>query len=759
MRRCGKAQSKILRTPLLSVILLALLAVMAPRFTQGQTKPATKTPQSGPRRTAPAAKKPAKKQADDMAWLEDALKDPEFMKSVGHMSDRLSTEVQMPAPRTQSRILPHLSDSTMFYGGFPNYGPVLRQCLQIWQQEMHDSPAIKTFLEKNKLSEGEPKFEEVVQKLIDLSDYLGDEMVISGGLKGKEPSGFFIAEVRKPGLSAFLQHLDELLNAESKTKEHLRIVDPQQLQNAAEQPGAPPMVVVRPDFVLVGLSAATLRDANAQLDKGGASFAASGLGKRLTQSYQGGTSTLFGADLQKLMAMIPADRKGAQMTEVLNKTGFGDAKLAVAESKGHGKSSTTEMEVTFTGPRHGIASWIGTSAPLGSLDFMSPKAAIAEAFKLKSPAQIFDDIMELAGPGAFQSLPQMERQFNVNLKQDIFNKLGGEIGFELEMPPVPPSPGMAAAQPNLKFILSVTDANGLQQALKRLLAQAPLPSGERVENGITFYTLASPSGQEINYFFLDGYMVVASSRELAQEAVSLHRNGGSLQKEQGQPVKASIYAHQNSGLFLTSMLSQLPPDAREAASKLLNQAQPMTNMTTGYADETSIRFTTNSSATTNVSVALVVAAVAIPNLLRSKVAANDAAASGSLRTINTAQITYETMYPKKGYAASLAVLGPGLKADCETPSETHACLLDEKLGGATCTSGTWCFKNGYKFSVRSVCTAAHCSGYTATATPVTEGNTGSKSFCTTTDAVIRSKPGAVDAPLTMAQCKAWKPIY
>ncbi|HET9840026.1 MAG TPA: hypothetical protein VFR84_17500 [Candidatus Angelobacter sp.] len=758
MRRCGKAQSRIPRTLLLSAVIVALLAVMTPFFAQGQTKPATKAPQSGAKKTAPAAKKPAPKKADDTEWLEQALKDPELMKAVGHLTDRLTTELQLPASRTQSRILPRLSDSTLFYGAVPNYGPVLRQCLEIWQQELHDSPAIKNFLAKNKLAEGEPKFEEVVQKLIEVADYLGDEMVISVGMKGKEPSGFLVAEARKPGLAAFLQHLDELLNAESKTKEHLRIVDPQQLQTATDDAKEQPIVLVRPDFVLVGLNAATLREANAQLDKGGVSFAASGLGKRLTQSYQSGTSTLFGADLQKLMALIPSDRKGAQMTEMLDKTGFGDAKFAVIESKGHGKSSTTEMELAFNKPRRGIASWIAASAPLGSLDFMSPKSAIVEAFKLKSPAQMFDDIVELAGPAAFRSLPEMEAQFNVNLKQDILNKLGGEIGFELETPPLPPAPGTTAAQPNLKFLLSVTDAAGLQQTIKRLMAESPIQAQERVEGGLTFYSVALPSGQELNYFFQDGYLVLASSRELAHDAVSLHRNGGSVAKAQGQPVKASIFAHQNSNLFFTSMISQLPPESREVVSKMLNQSQPTTNVTTGYADETSIRMTTNSSAGTNASVALIVAAIAIPNLLRSRTAANDAAAASSLRTVNTAQVTYATMYPNKGYAASLAVLGPGPKNDCATPSESHACLLDEKLGAPTCGSGMWCIKNGYKFTVRGVCTAGRCSGYTATATPVNPDSTGSKSFCTTTDAVIRSKPGGVDAPLTMAQCKAWKPI-
>jgi len=756
MQRCGKAQSRVPRTPFRLAMIVVLLAVMTPGFAQNPTKPATKAPQSGAKRTAPAAKKAAPKKSDDMMWLEQALKDPELMKAVGHLMDRLSTEVQMPAPRTQSRIMPRLSDATMVYGAVPNYGSVLRQCLEIWQQELHDSPAIKNFLAKNKLAEGEPKFEEVAQKLIELEDYLGDETVISVGMKGKEPSGYLIAEARKPGLAAFLQHLDELVSAESKSKEHLRIYDPQQLQTATDDAKEQPIVLVRPDFVLVGLNAATLREANAQLDKGGASFAASGLGKRITQSYQTGTSTVFGADLQKLIALIPADRKGAQMTEILDKAGFGNAKYAVMESKGQGKTSTTEMEIAFNGPRHGIASWLAASAPLGSLDFMSPKAGIVEAFKLKPPAQMFDDIVEMAGPMAFRSLPDMEAQFNVNLKQDILNKLGGEIGFELEMPPVP-APGTTPAQPNLKFLLSVTDAAGLQQTIKRLLAQAPLPGGERVEDGITFYTMGLPSGQELNYFFLDGYLVLTTSRELAHNAVSLHRNGGSVAKEQGHPVKASIFAHQNSNLFFTSMISQLPPESREVAMKMLNQAQ-LTNVTTGYADETSIHMTTNSNTGTNASVALIVAAVAIPNLLRSKMAANDAAAAASLRTINTAQITYETMYPKKGYAASLAAMGPGPNADCTTPSETHGCLLDENLGGVTCTTGTWCIKNGYKFSVRSVCTAGHCSGYTATATPVTLNSTGSKSFCSTTDAVIRSMPGGVDAPLTSAQCRAWKPF-
>jgi type II secretory pathway pseudopilin PulG len=740
---------------------------MAPMTALGQTKAPAKARQSAPKRTAPAtAKKPAKPKPDDMAWLQEAMKDPELMKAAGHLMERLSNELQSPAPRTQSRILPRLSDSTVFYGAFPNYGPVLRQALQIWQQELHDSAALKNFLQKNKLDANEPKAEEVVQKLIEFSDYLGDELVITAGMRGKEPSGVLVAEVRKPGLTGFLAHVDELLTTDSK--QHLRVFDPQQLQTATDQPGELPTVLVRPDFVVIGTSAAALREFNAQLDKSSSSFSASALGKRLAQSYQGGTSGVFGADLQKLIGLIPKDTpQSAQIMSILNKTGFGDARYALMESKSSGKNSNSEMELVFSGPRHGVASWIASSAPLGSVDFMSPKAAIVEAFRLKSPAQILDDIVELAGPSAMQMLPQMEAQFNVNLKQDILSKLGGEIGFEIESLPTPPpagSQGMAAAQPNFKLILSVTDGNGLQQTIKRLMAQGPFQAQERMEDGITFYSVAPPSaaitGQEFNYFFLDGYLVVTTSRELARETVSLHRSGTSLAHTQAQPVKASMFVRQNANFFLASMLSQLPPDVARQLPKMLTEAEPTVNTVYGYADETSLRATTNSSTQSYATMGLIVAAVAIPNLLRSKMAANEAAAAATMRTINTAEMTYKFAYPSKGYASSLAAMGPGAGGDCsDNVNAAHACLLDETLGGANCTSGKWCIKSGYKFSVRGICTpAGTCSGYVATATPVTAGSTGTKSFCSTVDAVIRSKEGAVDAPLTSLQCKAWKAI-
>src|SRR5882762_7618612 len=91
-----------------------------------------------------------------------------------------------------------------------------------------------------------------------------------------------------------------------------------------------------------------------------------------------------------------------------------------------------------------------------------------------------------------------------------------------------------------------------------------------------------------------------------------------------------------------------------------------------------------------VAIILIIAAIAIPNLLRSRMAANEASAVGSLRTINTAEVTFATTYPSNGFAA-LSALGGA--APCTSATSTAACLLDDVLSGTTHT------KSGYLFTV------------------------------------------------------------
>jgi type IV pilus assembly protein PilA len=129
-----------------------------------------------------------------------------------------------------------------------------------------------------------------------------------------------------------------------------------------------------------------------------------------------------------------------------------------------------------------------------------------------------------------------------------------------------------------------------------------------------------------------------------------------------------------------------------------------------------------------VAIILIIAAIAIPNLLRSRMAANEASAVGSIRTINTSAVTYSSTYPNAGFPATLAALGGA--APC-TATQAAACLLDQVLSAGT--------KSGYTFTWTGD-GATPSVGYTINATPVSVGNTGQRMFCSDMSGVIRFDP-------------------
>ena len=154
-----------------------------------------------------------------------------------------------------------------------------------------------------------------------------------------------------------------------------------------------------------------------------------------------------------------------------------------------------------------------------------------------------------------------------------------------------------------------------------------------------------------------------------------------------------------------------------------------------------------------VAIILIIAAIAIPNLMRSRIAANDAAAASTIRTINTSEVTYSTTYPTVGYAVDLGTLGPGAATGCPAagPTSTAACLIDFVLG---CTTQP-CTRDAFKYQVTGIGTAP-VTDYVAAAIP-TGTSFGDKAYCSTADVVVRFQPdpaGAVTLPTTVAVCQA-----
>lgn len=160
-------------------------------------------------------------------------------------------------------------------------------------------------------------------------------------------------------------------------------------------------------------------------------------------------------------------------------------------------------------------------------------------------------------------------------------------------------------------------------------------------------------------------------------------------------------------------------EIRRSAGRIKGGGLALTGLVLGYVGVAMIPF-------------LIIAAIAIPNLLRSRIAANEASAVGSVRTLNVAQITYAAAYPNVGFTCTLTDLGSQTSG---SPSSKGANLIDGVLAGGK--------KSGYTF------TLSNCEGrpghssvtFVVVATPITAGQTGIRAFCSDQTGVIRYDKG------------------
>ena len=154
-----------------------------------------------------------------------------------------------------------------------------------------------------------------------------------------------------------------------------------------------------------------------------------------------------------------------------------------------------------------------------------------------------------------------------------------------------------------------------------------------------------------------------------------------------------------------------------------------------------------------VAIILIIAAIAIPNLLQARLAANESSAAGSLHSLQSAEITYFNSYPTVGYSATIGVLGGATPC---TPSSTTACIIDNFLATAT-PGGPG--KSGYYYLATGIITggATYNTTFVIGAAPIVVHSTGNRDFCQTNDGVLRSQMGSVgDLPASAtAACLAY----
>lgn len=143
-----------------------------------------------------------------------------------------------------------------------------------------------------------------------------------------------------------------------------------------------------------------------------------------------------------------------------------------------------------------------------------------------------------------------------------------------------------------------------------------------------------------------------------------------------------------------------------------------------------------------VAIILIIAAIAIPNLIRARMQANEASAVASIHAINTAEISYSTSFSGIGYSAALADLGDGGTTPC-AGTATASCYIDSSLASGT--------KSGYTFTYTQDSSSTPALHYKILVDPVTRGSSGQRSFYSSDSNLTRyntaATAGSTDVPL------------
>lgn len=535
--------------------------------------------------------------SQEIGWSNDLTHELALLAEFSTLRDKLEA-IPTPGPRYESKILPLLAPDTVLYIGIPNLGDALQQANQIFQQQLSQSKVLQDWWNKSGNSNQHPTPEELIGQVQAISQYLGDEVVItfraSPGANDHGP--VLLAEVKQPGLESYLQnHLAATLSS-TQGKSNLQVVDQQSLSSlTAGERGM--IMLVRQNMLVVGGDAASVQQMSAQLDAGATQFAATDFGQRILNVYSQGTETVVAANLGQI---LNASHSQQQESKVLQNSGFNDIKYLIAtrgEASNHGDNRIT---VEFSGPRHGIASWLAAPAPVGSLDYVSANAGAAFSFVAKQPALMFDDLFSTIGasdPDFSKGVAEANADLGLDIRNDLVSALGGEVTIALDGPVLP--------TPSWKAVFEVNQSGALQLAIEKMVQAANreaqksnhpgLTLNQTQVGGRTFYTI-QPQGAglttEYDYTFDDGYMIVAPSRALLVAALETHANGTSLARSASfrallpsdNQANFSAMIYQNLSPILKPLASQLNSGQLAMLQQLATDSKPSVMCAYGESD-------------------------------------------------------------------------------------------------------------------------------------------------------------------------------
>ena len=520
-----------------------------------------------------------------IAWSQNREKYLVLLGQFDVLQHRIE-QIPMPQLRYTSDLLPTVPADTLLYISIPNLGDFLSEAEGIFHDQLKQSAVLQQWWNAgHHLNTAD--LDTLVEKIHQMSAYLGDEVVIVGLKEANDPGFAVIADVQKSGLADFLN----AQFASSSSTPGFIVLDESSL--AAAPISAKPQYG---EYALIGQreavfsnNIATLKRVDAQLKAGASGFATGAFGEQILSSYGRGAGVILAADLHQMLLNNPH----SHLADGSNKSAFENSgvdgvRYLIAEHREANGVPENHLNLQFAGSRQGVASWLAAPAPIGSLDFVTPNASMAVALLSKDPRAIADDLMAMAADNASQNngWDEVEEKLQIDIRNDLAANLGGEFMMSLDGPVLP--------TPAWKAIVEVRNPGQLEQTLERmtnsLRSQAQgkqshtmaITSGE-VGSQLVYSIRDTTTGTTVaQYTFADGYMILAPDQALLLEAIQTHDNGNSLARSAAfkalLPADAnanySAIVYQNVGPVLTPLLSQVSGEAAQAIRQMAAEARP-----------------------------------------------------------------------------------------------------------------------------------------------------------------------------------------
>ena len=553
---------------------------------------------------------------DEIAWSRNASRYAAVMAGWANLKNALNA-VPQPGVRHSTHLLDMMPESTVVYAGIPNLADSISESHRLIQERISQNAALREWWAQKQSGKSQ-NMDQVVETIRQFGSYLGDEIAVSVSLDEKsEPSApLVLADLKNSqGFQQFLEQQIAKYSDKKGNDPKIQFVENPMTATADSTGNDKLYVWIQENMLAASPKLQQLQSlATTKANGGLSSFTATPFRNRIAQVYQEGAGLVVAANLEKVVAETKDERskgKDAEKTEAaLNKLGILSVKYFVLDQKDSNGKTHTQASLSFSDAQRGIPSWLAAPGPMGSLDYISPDANVVAGFVVKNPVTLVDDllgVLETVQPELRKFLDKQQTAHGLDIRSDIAAPLGGEFAFAIDGPILP--------TPSWKLVFEVNDPAHLQQTLERMVTEVNKEAAKFGKRGLAwekgdvggrqYYTLRSADFGlvEVNYTYINGYLIVGPSKALVEKSLRSQESGLSLLRSakftaglpaDGNANFSAVFYHNIGGLVpagLASQAAKLPSGPKNAVEAIAADMQP--TLAYAYAQGDSITFAAN----------------------------------------------------------------------------------------------------------------------------------------------------------------------